>query len=201
MVKSTNGTLLPEVNIGLVGHVDHGKTSLTQSLTGKWTDTHSEELKRGITIKLGYADSIIGKCEKCGTYQRYDKKEKCVGLVHAGWRGSQKGIIVNAIKIMGKNWRTRPENLLVALGPAIRSCCYKVGEEFKKYFPREILRRNGSFFLDLIEVNKRQLASCGVKPEKIYDAGICTCCHPEFFSYRREKDKAGRHLSLMMLRT
>ncbi len=46
----------PEVNIGLVGHVDHGKTTLTQALSGKWTDEHSEELRRGITIRIGYAD-------------------------------------------------------------------------------------------------------------------------------------------------
>ncbi|NYZ60440.1 translation initiation factor IF-2 subunit gamma, partial [Candidatus Micrarchaeota archaeon] len=45
------------VNIGLLGHVDHGKTSLTKALTGKWTDTHSEEIKRGISIRLGYADT------------------------------------------------------------------------------------------------------------------------------------------------
>jgi len=48
-----------EVNIGMIGHVDHGKTSLTRALTGKWTDTHSEELKRGITIKIGYADATF----------------------------------------------------------------------------------------------------------------------------------------------
>ena len=51
----------PEINIGMVGHVDHGKTTLTQALTGKWTDQHSEEMKRGISIKLGYADADFYK--------------------------------------------------------------------------------------------------------------------------------------------
>ena len=51
----------PEVNIGLIGHVDHGKTTLTKALSGKWTDEHSEELKRGISIKLGYADTTFYK--------------------------------------------------------------------------------------------------------------------------------------------
>ncbi|MCI4362739.1 MAG: translation initiation factor IF-2 subunit gamma [Thermoplasmata archaeon] len=54
----------PEVNIGLVGHVDHGKTTLTQALTGEWTDRHSEELRRGISIKLGYADAAFYRCPK-----------------------------------------------------------------------------------------------------------------------------------------
>lgn len=68
---------IPEVNIGLVGHVDTGKTTLVQALTGKWTDTHSEELRRGITIRLGYADVQVKKCESCGEYTTKDECEEC----------------------------------------------------------------------------------------------------------------------------
>jgi len=66
-----------EVNIGLLGHVDHGKTSITKCLTGTWTDTHSEEVKRGITIKLGYADAVFRKCEGCTGPEAYTVGEKC----------------------------------------------------------------------------------------------------------------------------
>ncbi len=66
----------PVVNIGLCGHVDHGKTHLLQCLSGKWTDTHSEEIKRGITIKLGYADAIFYKCSEHG-FGREKKCDKC----------------------------------------------------------------------------------------------------------------------------
>ncbi len=67
----------PEVNIGMVGHVDHGKTTLTQALTGKWTDEHSEELKRGISIKLGYADTSFYKCPNCPEPLCYSTKPIC----------------------------------------------------------------------------------------------------------------------------
>jgi len=67
----------PEINIGMIGHVDHGKTTLTQRLTGKWTDEHSEELKRGISIKLGYADAAFYKCPKCDEPRCYCNTPKC----------------------------------------------------------------------------------------------------------------------------
>ncbi len=67
----------PEVNIGVVGHVDHGKTTLVQAVTGIWTSKHSEELKRGMTIKLGYAEANIGFCESCKVPEAYVTEPSC----------------------------------------------------------------------------------------------------------------------------
>jgi translation initiation factor 2 subunit 3 len=67
----------PEVNIGLVGHISHGKTTVCHALTGKLTLEHSEELMRGITIRLGYADTIIRKCPRCKEPFSYTTDEKC----------------------------------------------------------------------------------------------------------------------------
>ncbi len=67
----------PEVNIGMVGHVDHGKTTLVRSLSGIWTDQHSEEIKRGISIRLGYADATFRKCPNCPEPDAYTVSEKC----------------------------------------------------------------------------------------------------------------------------
>ncbi|NLK25249.1 MAG: translation initiation factor IF-2 subunit gamma [Euryarchaeota archaeon] len=69
----------PEINIGMIGHVDHGKTTLTRALSGEWTDRHSEELKRGISIRLGYADAAFYKCEKCDKYTSSETCPECGG--------------------------------------------------------------------------------------------------------------------------
>jgi len=71
---SVDPKMIPEVNIGMLGHVSHGKTKLIEALTNKLTLQHSEELKRGITIRLGYADLHIYKCPNCG---RYGNSSKC----------------------------------------------------------------------------------------------------------------------------
>ena len=67
----------PEVNIGLVGHVDHGKTTLVQALSGEWTDQHSEEMKRGISIRLGYADATFRRCPDGEEPEAFTVDEQC----------------------------------------------------------------------------------------------------------------------------
>ena len=71
---------LETINIGIVGHIDHGKTTLLQKISGKWTDTHSEELKRGITIKLGYADITLYKVG-----DNYNREKKGIPIRHVSF--------------------------------------------------------------------------------------------------------------------
>ena len=80
----------PVVNIGVVGHVDHGKSTLTERLTGERTDRHSEEIKRGISIRLGYADMPVFKCPKCDPPQNYSTTDVCK---HCGSKGELQRIV------------------------------------------------------------------------------------------------------------
>ncbi len=83
MKKKLDPRMIPEINIGTIGHVDHGKSTLVQAISGRWPALHSEELKRGITIKLGYADATIYKCKKCKGLSPIDKCSKCMEVCNA----------------------------------------------------------------------------------------------------------------------
>lgn len=67
----------PVVNIGTSGHVDHGKTTIIEAITGVWTSAHSEELRRGITIKVGYADAAFYRCKGCPPPECYSTDPSC----------------------------------------------------------------------------------------------------------------------------
>lgn len=129
-----------------------------------------------------------------------DISRRVIGLVHAGWRGVAQDILGNTLRLMKRNFKTRPRDLVAAFGPSIQACCYEVGEEFPGYFPRSVQKRGKKIFFDIKEEGRQRLQAAGVNPDRIYDSRLCTCClKDEFFSYRREGNAAGRSMAVMEL--
>lgn len=112
-----------------------------------------------------------------------------VALVHGGWRGVEKKIIEKTIERFWKGYGVRPQDLKAYLGPAIRRCCYQVGPEFSRYFPREFLIPTPEGFrFDLAGDVKRRFWEKGVGVDAVHDGQDCTVCQNDlFYSYRHEK--------------
>ena len=137
-----------------------------------------------------------------------DTNSHAVAAIHAGWRGTLEGIVDKTVREMNAAFGSKPENLVVAIGPSIRACCYEVGSEvaaeFTQRFPRaeefiiEKPSRPCYANLDLIAVVRRQLLSAGVSNAGIHVADFCTACRTDlFFSYRKEGQAAGRMAALI----
>ncbi len=185
--------------------IDLAKVSTVVQVHGNRILVGEGELRQGVEEADGLITNlknlpIAVRTADCLPIFLYAPKEKCIGLIHAGWRGTQKAIVQEAIRGMVREYGVNPIDIKAALGPGIRSCCYEVDEEMKNYFPKEISSRSESCYLDLPLVNIRQLREMGVEEKNIFDCGICTCCDINYFSYRREGDAAGRMISLMMIK-
>lgn len=123
---------------------------------------------------------------------------RVAGLIHAGWRGLKKRIVVKTVRKIVLGYGVRPGGLVAVLGPAIRPCCYEVGEDFLGVFPATAGRRHGRVYMDLAAEAARQLATLGVHYNRIFDSKLCTCCSGHlFYSRRREAEGAGRSLSTL----
>jgi YfiH family protein len=157
-----------------------------------------EEADGLVTDQLGQPLHI--RTADCLSIFMHDVGHNVIGLLHAGWKGTQQNIAGAAVDLMQKEWGVNPEQLKVAFGPSIHACCYEVGREFQKYFPQEVFQAEDKFYFDNVKANVHQLMRCGVPKENILDCGVCTYSDPHYFSYRRQGEKAGRMVSIMMLR-
>jgi len=144
----------------------------------------------GIALMLRFAD--------CVPIVLYDPFRSCVGLVHAGWKGTVEGLARKTVTAMMEAYGSRPKDILAGLGPSIGPCCYRIGKDVVELvrgafsnWSSYLFRKGASFHFDLWEANKRQLEEEGVK--RIEISGICTSCRSEeFFSHRAEGGRTGR---------
>ncbi len=145
-------------------------------------------------------DILIGvQVADCVPILLYDRKRNVIGTVHAGWRGTAKGILKNTIKEMTIRYNSKPEDIIIAMGPAIRWCCYHVGDDVLEAVKKETgsgeyhTVRDGKYCLDLPSANKYQALSTGISEKNIWIFEECTYCYPEkFHSYRYSKGTTGR---------
>ena len=142
-----------------------------------------------------------------------DRRTRVVGAFHAGWRGTLARIVETGVGIFRSQHGSRPEDLVAAIGPSIRPCCFEVGEEVQSSFEAEFAYAPALFapstsldhgarpHLDLQEANRRQLLHSGLRPENIHTVAECTSCSRDatgrrsYFSYRAEGGVTGRVLS------
>ena len=129
-----------------------------------------------------------------------DPGRQVIGIAHAGWRGLAARLPLRFIAAFQRFAHSRPEQLLVAVGPAIHACCYEVSAEFGRWFEPFLQRRSGRLTCDLIGAARHQFAAAGVTAEHWRDSGHCTGCEPDrWFSVRREGPATGRLHSFIML--
>ena len=141
----------------------------------------------GLTVSVRTAD--------CYPILLADPEHHAVAAIHAGWRGTEAGIVGEAIGRMRNVYGSRAEALYAAIGPGIGVCCYEVGEEVARKFGMESAGR-----LDLAAENRRQLIAAGLPEAQISTVTGCTYCNADrFFSYRREGEHAGRMISFIRL--
>lgn len=174
--------------------------------------------KRGVTLAMSSAD--------CVPIMLYDPVREAIGLVHAGWRGTARGIAATVVDALREQFGCQPQHLYAGIGPSIGACCYEVSENVRGLFHghlqfeemptkaryRNLVRESAVFSvrepgaraslrLDLWQTNRNQLLMAGLLPEHIEITDICTSCERErFYSYRAEHGRTGRFPSLLALR-
>ncbi|MBU1924959.1 MAG: peptidoglycan editing factor PgeF [Candidatus Omnitrophica bacterium] len=127
------------------------------------------------------------------------RPKRVIGIVHAGWRGTQGEISKKIIRKICRRFCVAPEDITVFIGPGIRACCYEIKEDLKRPFPKHTYIRKGALYLDLAGANIEQMIDAGVKKGNIYDTQMCSFCRKdEFFSYR-SGDTYKRMLTLVNL--
>ncbi|PJF42248.1 MAG: peptidoglycan editing factor PgeF [Candidatus Thermofonsia Clade 1 bacterium] len=155
--------------------------------------------RRGVPLIMRFAD--------CAPILLYDPVQRAIGIAHAGWRGTVRGIAQSLVRAMQATYGTRPADLQAAIGPSISAACYQVGEDVVQAVAqafgtthRLIYRaEDGSTYFDLWEANRLALERAGVRHIEI--SGICTATRTdEFYSHRAENGKTGRFAAVFMLR-
>lgn len=135
-----------------------------------------------------------------------DKKNKAIGIAHAGWRGTYDKIAQKTIECMSDNYFTNAQDVVCVIGPSIGPCCYEVSKELIEKFNTIVTNKEEKFYiikeekyyLDLWKINEYVLKCAGVKEENIINLNICTSCRCEEFHSYRKHDKTPKRIGMIL---
>ena len=151
---------------------------------------------------------LIIRTADCLPILLVDENKRVIAAVHCGWKGTARKVLEKVVRGMEERFGSDPAGLLAGFGPCIGGECYEVGEDVPRSFleggfPDSFFRPHPQdikkYFLDLREANRLELLRLGVKRKNIFEVGLCTHCRPDFPSFRRDKEGAGRLLSFIGL--
>ena len=146
--------------------------------------------------------ALIVKHADCQPCLFFDPEHAAIGVAHSGWKGSCLNIYRSTIEFMQSQFDTKPEELIACIGPSLGPCHAEFihwRNEFPAFFEPFCLPDNR---FDFWAISQHQLEACGVKPEHIEIAKICTRCHPESFcSYRFDPTIQERNVSFIAMQT
>lgn len=169
----------------------HGVTVQPVETAGEWRGDGLLSATPGLLLAVQVADCLPLLME--------DPASGAVAALHAGWRGALGNILAAAVALFVEKFNSRPRDLRLAAGPGIAASCYQVDAELAQRFtdagwPQAVLADDqpGKARLDLAAVVKAQALALGLPPENLWFAGICSHCHPELYSYRRDGEASGR---------
>lgn len=188
-------------NVKVVTEEDRGR-GITKPLGWKDVDGLVTDVP-GLVLATFYAD--------CVPLFFVDPVRKAVGLSHSGWRGTVGKIGKVTVEAMMREYGSRPEDILAAVGPSICQECYEVSEdvilEFQKNYEEHFWdslyyqKENGKYQLNLWRANELVFLEAGILPEHISITDICTCCNPDvLYSHRASKGMRGNLAAFLGVR-
>jgi len=155
---------------------------------------------RGIAIGIETAD--------CVPILLLDPVTPAIGAVHAGWRSTVLKIVQKAIIRMRSEFGSDPSRMIAAIGPSIGPECYEVDgpvmgpvqANFLFWNEATVPRGRDKWGLDLVKLNRRELAQSGLAEKNIHSLGMCTSCRKDLFYSFRAEGRTGRMLSVLMIK-
>ena len=191
--------------------IHHNKIQkVTNDDRGKGVFHYNESIKATDGLYTGEADLLLTSCyADCVPLFFISPQKKLIGLAHAGWKGTVKGIGIEMAKAWELTEGVTPDQIFVAIGPSIQGCCYEVDDKvisevqkvLSEYSISELPykeKAKGKYVLSLPLLNKQLLLKAGLLEQRIQMSSLCTSCEDGvFFSHRRDKGQTGRMMSFI----